>query len=75
MKQDWKVEKEEKKWTLFTRPVQDEEEIWTWEWARVGTYKTRRSAVTIAMLMRDRGERITWPGGAIRMGIAMVDPC
>jgi hypothetical protein len=25
--------------------------------------------------MRDRGDPISWPGGAIRMGLALVEPC
>jgi hypothetical protein len=41
----------------------------------MGTYGTRRAAVQTGMLLRDRGELITWPGGAIKMGIALVEPC
>ena len=42
---------------------------------RIGRYKTRKAAITVGMLMRERGESISWPGGAIRMGIALVESC
>lgn len=38
-------------------------------------YATRKQAITVGMIMRDRGEPISWPGGAVRMGIALVEPC
>ena len=44
-------------------------------WGQIGRYRTRKAAVTVGMIMRERGERISWPGGAIRMGIALVDSC
>lgn len=44
-------------------------------WGRIGRYRTRKSAITVAMLMRERGEPISWQGGAIRMGLAMVESC
>ena len=44
-------------------------------WGRIGRYKTRKAAITVGMLMRERGERIEWPGGAIRMGLALVESC
>ena len=44
-------------------------------WGRIGRYRTRKAAVTVGMLMRERGESISWQGGAIRMGIALVSPC
>ena len=45
------------------------------EWAKVSDYKTRKAAITVGMIMRERGEPISWPGGAIRMGIALVESC
>ena len=44
-------------------------------WGTIGRYRTRKAAVTVGMLMRERGEPISWPGGAIRMGLALVEPC
>lgn len=44
-------------------------------WGTIGRYRTRKAAITVGMLMRERGERITWPGNAIRMGLALVSPC
>jgi hypothetical protein len=44
-------------------------------WGRIGRYRTRKAAITVGMVMRERGEPISWQGGAIRMGIALVSPC
>ena len=44
-------------------------------WQKMGTYPTRKSAVQTGMILRERGEAIAWPGGPIRMGIALVEPC
>jgi hypothetical protein len=46
-------------------------------WGIIGRYKTRKAAITVAMIMRERGESVSWPGsgGAIRMGIALVESC
>ena len=46
-------------------------------WGLIGRYKTRKAAITVAMIMRERGESVSWPGsgGAIRMGIALVESC
>jgi len=73
MKQQWKVEKEGKNWVLYSQPTLDDGTICGW--GKIGTYKTRRFALTTGFILREKGERITWPGGALRMGIAMVDPC
>jgi hypothetical protein len=42
-------------------------------WEKLSNYKTRKQALTIGMLLRDHGEPISWEGGAIRMGIALVE--
>lgn len=73
MKQQWKVEKKGTNWVLYNQPTLDDGTICGW--GVIGTYKTRRFALTVGMLLRERGEPITWPGGALRMGIAMVYPC
>ena len=44
-------------------------------WGRIGRYRTRKAAITVGMVMRERGEPISWPGNAIRMGLAMVESC
>lgn len=44
-------------------------------WEKLSDYKTRKAAITVGMLIRERGESLSWPGGAIRMGIAMVESC
>jgi hypothetical protein len=44
-------------------------------WQALSSYPTRKQAVTVGMIMRDRGEPISWQGGAVRMGIALVESC
>lgn len=44
-------------------------------WGKLSHYPTRKAALTVAMIMRERGEPISWQGGAVRMGIAIVEPC
>ena len=44
-------------------------------WGTIGRYRTRKAAINVGMIMRDRGEPISGEGGAIRMGIALVEPC
>ena len=41
----------------------------------MGTYKTRRAAIETGMILRERLEPISWPGGPIRIGIALIDSC
>ena len=41
----------------------------------IGRYRTRKGAIHVGMIMRERGESISWPGKAIRMGLAMVESC
>jgi hypothetical protein len=61
------------KWALWSRSRIEGEPYSAWQ--KMGTYGTRRAAIETGMLLRDRGEFITWPGGAIKMGIALVEPC
>ena len=74
MKTHWKVERAGvRQWTLNGKHYF--EDGTATDWTKVSTYPTRKAAVTVGMLLRDRGEPISWPGGAIRMGIALVDSC
>ena len=61
------------KWSLWSRTRIGSAPFSSWQ--KLGTYGTRRAAVQTGMLLRDRGEPIAWPGGAIKMGIALVEPC
>lgn len=72
MKHQWSIEKSGRKWTLKSQPTLDDGTVCPWH--VVGTYPTRKAAVTIGMILRERGERITWQGGAIKMGLGMVAP-
>ena len=44
-------------------------------WEHVSFYTSRKAAVTVAMIMRERGEPISWEGGPIKIGIAMASSC
>jgi hypothetical protein len=61
------------KWALWSRSRIAGEPFSAWQ--KMGTYKTRSGAVQTGMILRERGEPISWPGGAIKMGIALVEPC
>lgn len=73
MMHEWLIQKEGKKWNLSSRATLEDGTISPW--SLVGLYKTRRSAITVGMLMRNRGEKISWPGGSIQIGIATVASC
>jgi hypothetical protein len=74
MKSQWQVKRaNDKTWQLWSRSQIGEEPFASWQ--KMATYKTRKAAVQTGMILRDRGELITWPGGAIKMGIALVEPC
>jgi hypothetical protein len=71
----WRIVKNSDKsaWLLQNRHILDCGKVT--HWYTLNLYKTRKRAVTVGMLMRERGEPISWPGGAIRMGIALVESC
>ena len=74
MQSQWEVKRAgAKAWQLWSRSRIDGAPFSSWQ--KMGTYQTRNSAVQTGMLLRDRGEPIAWPGGAIRMGLALVEPC
>ena len=74
MQSQWEVKRTSAKvWTLWSQTRLPDGTVSAWQ--KMGTYGTRKAAVTVGMLLRDRGERISWPGGAIRMGLALVESC
>ena len=76
MKSQWRIIKTDRKqfpWRLESLCHLDDGTCTGWE--KLSDYKTRKAAITVGMLMRERGESISWPGGAIRMGIALVESC
>jgi len=76
MKTQWRIVKTERKafpWQLQSLHDFGDGECTGWE--KLSDYKTRKAAITVGMLMRNRGEPISWQGGAIRMGIALVESC
>ena len=73
MRTDWKVTKNSaappaRRWRLDYRAAGH-------GWRLMSSYPTRKAALTVGFLMRERGEAISWHGGPIRMGIALVDSC
>ena len=74
MKSQWEVTRiGVGKWALWSRRTISEGNFSLW--MKMGTYGTRRAAIETGMILRERGEPIAWPGGPIRMGIALVESC
>lgn len=76
MKTHWRVIKTDQKrfpWELQGQHYFDDGTCS--EWAKVSDYKTRKAAVSVGLIIRERGEPISWPGGAIRIGIALIQSC
>ena len=72
----WRVIKTDKPrnaWALQSKAYMPDGYVSPWK--TMSHYATRKQAITVGMIMRDRGEPISWPGGAVRMGIALVEPC
>jgi hypothetical protein len=75
-KTHWRVIKTDRKqfpWQLQSLHHFDDGTCTQWE--KLSDYKTRKAAITVGMIMRDRDDPISWQGGAIRMGIALVESC
>jgi hypothetical protein len=74
MQSQWEIKRASAKaWQLWSRSRIDGGSFSSWQ--KLGTYGTRKAAVQTGMILRDRGEPIAWPGGPIRMGIALVESC
>lgn len=82
MKIDWYITKASNPkfggaWEIRTRVWFMENGQWTIgdNWTRHSAAATRKAAIQRAMILRERGERISWDGRAIRMGIGLVESC
>ena len=76
MFQHWRIIKTERPrqpWALQSKAFMRDGYVSQWE--TVSHYSSRKAAIHVGMIMRDRGEPISWPGGAVRMGIALVESC
>jgi hypothetical protein len=76
MKKHWRIVKTDRKafpWQLQSLCYLDDGTCSGW--SKLSDYKTRKAAINVGMIMRERGEPISWEGGAIRMGIALVESC
>ena len=71
MRTDWKIERitsnpRARRWALRYRPA-------GYGWETMAHYATRKAALTMAYMLRERGDPIAWEGGPIRLGIALVE--
>jgi len=84
IKTDWRIVKSPFKrgaWDIETRMflrnvALDGAVSWSMErnWHIHSSATTKRAALARVMLLRERGETVTWSGPAMRLGIALIDP-
>ena len=81
IKTDWRIVKSVSKrgqWDIETRVFLCDPagrvETMAQNWARHSVAASKRAAFARIMLIRERGERVTWEGGALRLGLALVEP-
>lgn len=79
LKNDWRIVKSATKrgqWDIETR-VFTRDAAGAWElaqnWTRHSVADSKRAALARVMLLRERGERVTWTGGPIRLGVALIE--
>lgn len=84
IKTDWRLVKspfERGRWDietrLFLRNIAPDGAV-SWElihnWRRHSTAASKRAALARVMLLRERGEIVTWSGPAMRLGLALIEP-
>lgn len=84
IKTDWRIVKSPFKrgrWDietrLFLRNIAPGGAV-SWEmvhnWQAHSTAASKRAALARAMLLRERGETVSWSGPAMRLGIALIEP-
>ena len=85
IKTDWRIVKSINpkfgRWDIETRHFlkeigEDGRATWNMErdWTRHSAAETKRAALARVMLLRERGETVSWEGGPIRLGIALIQP-
>lgn len=79
LKNDWRIVKSATKrgqWDIQTRTF-TRDAAGAWElaqnWTRHSVADSKRAALARVMLLRERGERVTWAGGPIRLGVALIE--
>lgn len=79
LKNDWRIVKSATKrgqWNIETRAF-TRDAAGAWElaqnWTRHSVAGSKRAALARVMLLRERGERVTWTGGPIRLGVALIE--
>jgi hypothetical protein len=45
------------------------------DWTRHSVATSKRAALARIMVLRDRGEKVSWEGGPMRLGIALMESC
>lgn len=86
IKRDWRIVKSDNpkfgRWNIESRASWQESRPdgsigWTMErnWTRHSAAQSKRAALARIMLLRERGETVSWEGGPIRLGIALIESC
>ena len=80
IKHEWRIVRGAKprQWEIQTRCFVFDESgrvITGHDWARHSEASSKRGALSRIMLLRDRGEKVSWQGGPMRLGIALMESC
>jgi len=85
IKHDWRIVKSDNpkfggRWNIESRAFLQESRSdgsigWTMahNWSRHSSANTKRAALARIMLLRERGEPVSWEGGPIKLGIALME--
>ena len=79
LKNDWRIVKSATRrgqWDIETRTfTRDAQGAWelAQNWTRHSVADSKRAALARIMILRERGERVTWSGGPIRLGVALME--
>ena len=80
LKTDWRIVKSVSRrgqWDIETRvylcDAGGRVETMAQNWARHSVAASKSAALHRVMLLRERGEPVSWKGGPIRLGIALID--
>ena len=84
LKTDWRIVKSSNpkfggKWDVETRvflcDAKGRVESMAQNWARHSAADSKGAALSRIMLLRERGETVSWEGRAMRLGIATLESC
>ena len=82
LKTDWRIVKsvtKRGKWDIETRvflcDAKGRVESMAQNWARHSAADSKGAALSRIMLLRERGETVSWEGRVMRLGIARLESC